>query len=197
MVERPTIPDYSVLDVLELRKEEELRAVADDTRRKILRLLRERAASTTELAEALEQPKGTVAHHVKVLEDTGLIRVVHTRKVRAMTEKYYGRIARLYRIVADDSMPFDIASLGALILRDASDEIAPDAGTGDDPSTVVVTHARVSAKDARRFARRLEELASDFGSFDDPGERVYGFVVGVYATDLRDLPKKKKGRKRG
>lgn len=197
MVERPTIPDYSVQDVLELRKEEELRAVADDTRRKILRLLRERAASTTELAEALEQPKGTVAHHVKVLEDTGLIRVVHTRKVRAMTEKYYARVARLYRIVADDG-DFDIAGLGAQLLRDASDEIAPDAGKGDDPSTLHVGYARVPHKVAREFVQRLEELASDFGSYDEPGGRVYGVVVGVYATDLRDLPKKKKkGRKRG
>jgi DNA-binding transcriptional ArsR family regulator len=184
-----------VHDVLELRKEGELRAVADDTRRKILRLLRERAASTTELAEALEQPKGTVAHHVKVLEDNGLIRVVHTRKVRAMTEKYYGRIARLYRIVADED-GFDIATLGAQMLRDASEEVARDAGKGDDPSSLVVTHARVPQKVARRFVQRLEELASDFGSYDEPGERVYGFVVGVYATDLRDLPKKKKGRKR-
>jgi len=196
MVERPTIPDYSVQDVLELRKEEELRAVADDTRRKILRLLRERAASTTELAEALEQPKGTVAHHVKVLEDVGLIRVVHTRKVRAMTEKYYGRIARLYRIVADEG-DFDIAALGAQMLRDASDEVAADAGKGDDPSSIVVTHSRVPQKVARKFVLRLEEIAADFGSYDEDDERVYGFVIGVYATDLHDLPKKKRGRKRG
>jgi DNA-binding transcriptional ArsR family regulator len=196
MVERPTIPDYSMQDVLELRKEEELRAVADDTRRKILRLLRERAASTTELAEALDQPKGTVAHHVKVLEDTGLIRVVHTRKVRAMTEKYYARVARLYRLVADEN-GFDIATLGAQLLRDASDEVAPDAGKGDDPSSIVVTHARVPQKVARQFVQRLEELAADFGSYDAEDERVYGFVIGVYATELRDLPKKKKGRKRG
>jgi DNA-binding transcriptional ArsR family regulator len=196
MVERPTIPDHSVQDVLELRKEEELRAVADDTRRKILRLLRERAASTTELAEALDQPKGTVAHHVKVLEDTGLIRVVHTRKVRAMTERYYGRVARLYRIVADEG-DFDVAALGAQLLRDASDEVARDAGKGDDPSSIVVTHARVPQKVARKFVQRLEETAADFGSYDEADERVYGFVIGVYATDLRDLPKKKRGRKRG
>lgn len=186
-------------DVLELRTEEELRAVADGTRRSILRLLRERAASTTELAEALDQPKGTVAHHLKVLEETGLIRVVHTRKVRAMTERYYGRIARLYRLIADegDGKKLDIASLGAQMLRDAADEVAPDAGRADDPSSIVVAHARVPAKVARTFVQRLEELAADFGSYDDADERIYGFVIGVYATDLRDVPKKKRGRKRG
>jgi DNA-binding transcriptional ArsR family regulator len=170
--------------------------VADSTRRRILSLLRERAASTTELAEALGQPKGTVGHHVKVLEDAKLIRVVRTRKVRAMTERYYGRLARLYRIVADDGEPYNPAGMGALMLRQAADEVAPDAGKDADPSTVVVVHARLSERDARRFAQRLEELASDFQSFDDGEERVFGFVAGVYSTDLRDLPKKKKGAKR-
>jgi DNA-binding transcriptional ArsR family regulator len=174
--------------VLEVRSQVQLRAVADSTRRRILSLLRERAASTTELAEALGQPKGTVGHHVKVLEEAKLIRVVRTRKVRAMTERYYGRLARLYRIVADDAEPYDPAGMGALMLRQAADEVAPDAGKDDDPSSLVVVHAR--------FTQRLEELASDFQSADEDDERVFGFVAGVYATDLRDLPKKKKGAKK-
>jgi DNA-binding transcriptional ArsR family regulator len=172
--------------------------VADMTRRRILSLLRDRAASTTELAETLGQPKGTVGHHLKVLEDANLIRVVRTRKVRAMTEKYYGRLARLYRIVADDSEQYDTAAFGALMLRQAADEVAPDAGKGDDPSGLVVVHARVAVADARKFQQRLEELASDFTALDEDDERVYGFVAGVYATDYQDLPKKKKkkGRER-
>jgi predicted ArsR family transcriptional regulator len=50
----------------------------------------------TELADELGLPKGTVGHHVKVLEDAGLVRVVRTRRVRAVTEKSYGRTARLF-----------------------------------------------------------------------------------------------------
>lgn len=179
-----------------MRTEGELRAVADATRRRILSLLRERAASTTELAEALGQPKGTVGHHVKVLEDAGLIRVVRTRKVRALTEKFYGRLARLYRIVADDGELYDAAALGALMLRQASDEVAHDAGKGDEPSTVLVVHSRLPAEQARRFALRLEQLAADFGAADEPGRRVFGLVAGVYATDFQELPRKRKGRKR-
>ncbi len=181
--------------MIEVRDEEQLRAIADSTRRRILSLLRERAASTTELAETLDQPKGTVAHHVKVLEDAKLIRVVRTRKVRALTERYYGRLARLYRIVADDGEPYDPASLGALVLRQAADEVAPDAGKADDPSSLVAVHARVRVEDARRFAQRLEELASDFQSYDEGEERVFGFVAGVYATDLRGLPQKKRAKR--
>jgi DNA-binding transcriptional ArsR family regulator len=89
-------PDYEAADVLVVAEPEPLRALANDLRSKIVVLLRERALSITELAEELHTPKGTVGHHVKVLEDAGLVRVVRTRRVRAVTEKFYGRTARLF-----------------------------------------------------------------------------------------------------
>ncbi|HKI91522.1 MAG TPA: winged helix-turn-helix domain-containing protein, partial [Gaiellaceae bacterium] len=89
-------PDYEADDVMVVREPEQLKALGDDLRSQIVVLLRERARSTTELAELVDLPKGTVGHHVKVLERAGLIRVVRTRKVRALTERYYGRTARLF-----------------------------------------------------------------------------------------------------
>ena len=38
----------------------------------------------------------------------GLVRVVRTRKVRALTEKYYGRVARLFVLKGDESMPKEL-----------------------------------------------------------------------------------------
>ncbi len=84
---------------------EQLRALADDARHRIVGLLREKAASTTELAEAIGLAKGTVAHHLKVLEAAGLVKVVRTRRVRALTESLYGRVARLYVIKSTDEKP--------------------------------------------------------------------------------------------
>src|SRR5437870_1292731 len=72
------VPDYEADDVLVVSEPERLRALADDLRNKIVMRLRERARSISELAEELELPKGTVGHHVKVLEKAGLIRVVRT-----------------------------------------------------------------------------------------------------------------------
>jgi hypothetical protein len=43
-----------------------------------------------------------VSHHLKVLEGAGLIHVVRTRKVRALTESIYGRVARLYLLKGAD-----------------------------------------------------------------------------------------------
>jgi DNA-binding transcriptional ArsR family regulator len=99
------VPDYEADDVLVVAETEQLRALADDARHRIVALLRERAATTTELAEQIGLAKGTVAHHLKVLEAAGLVRVVRTRRVRALTESYYGRVARLFVLKSADEQP--------------------------------------------------------------------------------------------
>ena len=93
------VPDYEVDDVLVVSEADQLRALTGDARLQIVALLRQRAASTTELAAAIGLAKGTVAHHLKVLERAGLVRVVWTRRVRALTESFYGRMARLFLLM--------------------------------------------------------------------------------------------------
>src|SRR3954469_3255427 len=73
----------------------------------ILGLLHERAATVTELAVALGRPKSTVAHHVKVLAEAGLVRVVRTRRVRAIEERFYGRTARMFYVAVQQSLDGD------------------------------------------------------------------------------------------
>ena len=118
-------PDYELDDVLVVEDPKQLRALGDAFRARIVMMLRERAASTSELAAVLETPKGTVGHHMKVLETAGLIRVVRTRKVRALTEKYYGRVARLFVLKGDEAMPDELRGgvLAAMMLRQAADEL--------------------------------------------------------------------------
>ena len=99
------LPDYEADDILVVWETEQLRALADDVRLRIVAILRERAATTTELAEQVGLAKGTVAHHLKVLESAGLVKVVRTRRVRAMTESFYGRVARLFVIKSADDKP--------------------------------------------------------------------------------------------
>src|SRR3954447_8287505 len=78
----------------------QLRALADGLRGTLLELVLERAATVTEMARAVDRPKSTVAYHVNQLVDAGLLRVVRTRRVRAIEERYYGRVARTIYIGA-------------------------------------------------------------------------------------------------
>ncbi len=171
-------PDYEADDVLVVREHEQLRALGDDLRSKILVLLRERAASTTELAETLGLPKGTVGHHVKVLEKAGLVQVVRTRQVRAMTEKYYGRTARLFLFKSTEEEGEGVRDVAAASLRRAAEEMLPL--DDDDRTTFASLRGRLSEQDARRLARRLGKLADEFLAADNPDGEPYGFVVAQY-----------------
>ena len=88
------IPDYELDEMLVVTAPEQLRALADPLRGVLLELVLERAATITELAQAVGRPKSTVGYHVNLLVDTGLFKVVRTRRVRAIEERYYGRVAR-------------------------------------------------------------------------------------------------------
>jgi ArsR family transcriptional regulator, arsenate/arsenite/antimonite-responsive transcriptional repressor len=49
-------------------------ALADPTRRAILKLLREGSRTAGEIAEAFDLSKPTLSHHFRVLTDAGLVR---------------------------------------------------------------------------------------------------------------------------
>ena len=178
--ERITLPtpDYEADDVLVVREPEQLKALGDDLRSTIVILLRERARSTTELAEMLSLPKGTVGHHVKVLEKAGLIRVVRTRKVRAVTESYYGRTARLFLFKSTDADGEDVRNVAAASLRRAAEEILPFGV--DDRTTFSVLRARLTDRDARRFRRRLDKLAKEFLEADTSDGEPFGLANALY-----------------
>src|SRR5919205_4028734 len=112
MSREPTPPDYDLADRIALTTPAQVKAIGHPLRTTILGLLHERAATVSELAVALERPKSTVAHHVKVLAEAGLVQVVRTRRVRAIEERFYGRTARMFyvgveRTAEGDEMPRD------------------------------------------------------------------------------------------
>jgi DNA-binding transcriptional ArsR family regulator len=176
-------PDYELDDVLVVQDPKQLRALADLTRGRIVGLLGQRAASTTELAAALDMPKGTVGHHLKVLEKAGLIRVVRTRQVRALTEKYYGRVARLFELKGVDSeADLRAGAISAMMLRQVAEEAAAS-GT-DEHGKAGVGRARLTKKDAARFERRLARLQDDFRAAADPDGELHVLSVALFRSAL-------------
>src|SRR6266511_4541471 len=116
MAGKPPPPDYELADRIALTEPSQVKAISHPLRTTILSLLHERAATVTELAVAVERPKSTVAHHDKVLTETGLVRVVRTRRVRAIEERFYGRTARMFyvgieRSPVSDDLPLDFSDL--------------------------------------------------------------------------------------
>lgn len=179
------VPDYDLDDTMQLTKAEQVRAIGDPTRTTILGLLHERAATVTELALAVKSPKSTIAHHVNVLVATGLLRVVRTRRVRAIDERFYGRTARMFYVglgrrgdsgteLPPDFNDFEVAA--------KESKVAYDAGQ----MRSFIRHARIPEERAAQFWERIEQAIHEFDRLPRGGDTVHGFAVGLYP--IRDYP---------
>lgn len=160
---------------------EQASAFNEPTRMDIMTLLAERPATTKQLADALGKPKGTVGHHLKVLEEADLIEVVRTRKVRAITEKYYGRLARTYVFPSLEEK--DPEQHG--FLAETVQEFRPP--KEGEASMMTLRHARIPDDRANEFAAEMLRVAEEFAVSERGGHTVYGFIVGLYPTDRPSL----------
>lgn len=181
------VPDYELADTIELTTAAQVRAISDELRTTLLGLLHERAATVTELASAVNRPKSTVAHHVNVLVDAGLLRVVRTKRVRAIDERYYGRTARMFYVGLGergdgDTLPLDFNDFEVAAKESAS-------AFESHQLRSLIRHARIAPEQAREFWQRVAELVHEFDQLPRSGETMYGFTVGLYpTTDYPVLP---------
>jgi DNA-binding transcriptional ArsR family regulator len=180
------LPDYELADQIVVTAPKQLRALADPLRATLLDLLLERAATVAELAAAVQRPKSTVAHHVNVLVDAGMLRVVRTRRVKAIDERYYGRTARVFYVGVIDRPGEDPTTVHSNALSVAAAESGP-AHEADDLRTIL-RHARIPGAQAADFWERVLTLASEFAALPRAGDTVYGFAAGLYPTDYPTLP---------
>jgi DNA-binding transcriptional ArsR family regulator len=179
-------PDYDLADRIALTRPDQVKALSHPLRTTILGLLHERAATVSELAIALERPKSTVAHHVKVLAGAGLVQVVRTRRVRAIEERFYGRTARMFYVSVErdaggDEMPRDFNDF-EVAARESGDAFHAGKLWG------FIRHARISEAQASDFWERMAELVAEFDRLPRSGDTMYGFAIGVYPTDQPTLP---------
>ena len=165
--------DYDAPDTYVVSEPAQLRALGDDVRARIVSMLRERAASASQLGELLGMPKGTVGHHLKVLERAGLVHVVRTQKVRAVTEKYYGRVGRLFLIQSQDELVHGVAAASFGVIA---------AELGNAPEIAMHGHVRVrlSTADVRRFNRRLDKLVEDVRAAEAAEGETWGVATALY-----------------
>jgi DNA-binding transcriptional ArsR family regulator len=173
---------YDLAETISADSPARLKALGNPLRMLILDLVLERAMTVTELAERVRKPRGSVAHHVDVLVDAGLLQVTATRRVRAMEERFYGRTAQTIMFpdsARDGDLPF-VADARAQ--ADLSDSCADVGG-------FTLRHARIPAELAKEFTERVMELAMEFTRLPRGGDREYAFLAGVFATKRPVAPK--------
>jgi DNA-binding transcriptional ArsR family regulator len=186
MSSNASLPDYDLPETVDVATPAQLRAIADPLRSALMDLVLERAATVAELAAAVDRPNSTVAYHVNVLVKAGMLRVVRTRRVRAIEERYYGRTGRTLQISiarrpGDTETPVCVNQLSVAAVESVPAHEA-------DSLYTTLRHARIPREAAAAFWRRVEALVREFSQLPRSGDTVYGFAAGLYPTDHPTLP---------
>lgn len=178
-------PDYELEDVRVVSSPQEVKAIFDPFRGTLLELLLERAATVQELAAAVERPKSTVAYHVGLLTDAGLLKVIRTRKVRGIEERFYGRTARIFYVGGPKREP---AEPTAKFFTTAANESVP--AYRDDNLRGIKRYSWISDADAEEFWRRVFELVNEYAQLprSADGGQAYAFLAALYPTKHPRLP---------
>lgn len=90
-------------DVKVIHDLDSIKTCIEDTRNKILSLLKVNDMTISQLAEALNKDQSTIYRHIKKLEEAGFVLVSGERKVHHIPEKKYGRTAGIF-LLAPKSM---------------------------------------------------------------------------------------------
>ena len=171
-------PDYDLDDTMALTSSVQVQAIGSRFRTTILGLLHERAASVSEIAAAVGRPKSSVAYHVNVLRDAGLVRVVRTRRIRAIDERYFGRTARMFYVGVgarhdEEGLPVDLNDLDTAVQESQQAYQAQRLWS-------YIRHARIPPERAAEFWDEAIALVRKFDRLPRSGATAYGFVVGIY-----------------
>lgn len=81
-------------EIYNLETVEQMRAIADELRMRIVEALSRQPMTVTQLGSLLEQPPAKVHYHVRELERVGLVKLVETREKGGILEKYYRSVAK-------------------------------------------------------------------------------------------------------
>ncbi|TYC21979.1 winged helix-turn-helix transcriptional regulator [Micromonospora sp. MP36] len=158
-------------DALQVRTPAQFKALAHPFRHRLLFALGPGPATISQLAAGLGTAKGTVAHHLKVLTEAGMVRPAYTRQVRGGTEQYH---ERSYRRLVGETVDSETT---AAMLGAVAEELTGDS----DPllHLLHLRHLRLTPEQAHRLRATLDDLVSD-AEEAGPDQPRYGVLVALY-----------------
>lgn len=158
-----------------------LKAVSDPLRRSILSAFAEAPCTTKQVAGSLGIRTNKLYHHVDVLANAGLLRLVETRAKRGTTEKYYIAVAKHF--VMDPGLLGDKSKSQTSVISAANEFLAKSSEntvTEDQhPMFVLKSSVRLTPEQIEEVQAKLEEVVSTFTEDAQEGP-TYSFVAMAY-----------------
>lgn len=188
-------------DIYMLRKLEQVRAIADPLRIRILNVLCENTMTTKQVAERLGENVNKLYHHVETLEAAGLIKLVKTKKNRGTLEKYFQAVAKhftlspvLFEVRLDDDETSELTFSSALqaTLTELKESLAQKLiKTSNGRHFFARQYVRASRKQIEQLEQQFQDwLAACEAANSDKGEAVYALTATFYPVAPEHQPNK-------
>ncbi|MDW8466393.1 MAG: winged helix-turn-helix domain-containing protein [Chloroherpetonaceae bacterium] len=188
-------------DIYMLRKLEQVRAIADPLRIRILNVLCEHTMTTKQVAELLGENVNKLYHHVETLEAAGLIKLVKTKKNRGTLEKYFQAVAKHFtlspvlfevRLDDDDTSELTFSSALQATLTELKESLAQKLIK---PNSGRHFFARQYVRASRQQIEKLEQQFQDWlqaceAANSDTGDVVYALTATFYPVSPEHHPHK-------
>ena len=160
-----------MLEQYEIDSVEQLRAIADILRLRIIDLLQDHPMTVTQLGEVLSMAPAKVHYHVRELEKVGLVQLVETREKGGILEKYYQPVAKDISVskklflTAPPNESLAASATWFDQLKDGFQQAFRSAmeRKEEEPNLILAfTHIHITAEEHKQLAKQLYELLKPY-----------------------------------
>jgi DNA-binding transcriptional ArsR family regulator len=152
---------------------DEVKAMANPLRLRILRLCVDESLTNKELASRLDKDPGTLLHHVRMLVDTGFLVADPVRTgAHGALEKPYRATGKSWTLSVTDGPDLNMAMIDAF-----RDEVTETSDASVDLTRMAF---RLRPRAVKELKRRLAALVEEFIERDDPAGEPWGLLIGLH-----------------
>jgi DNA-binding transcriptional ArsR family regulator len=188
-----SVDDYKPETLRKLSSKDELRAYVNATRITILALLRDSSATITQIAREIGTHPANLTHHFRILEKTGLIRLVEKRDTGRNLEKLYRAVALSFVTAPGELEVVEKQALKLSILRDEFTASIQRLNKSKNEEEVFarLLVARISKKSLKMFQKKLTLLVREFEQSETPEGDPYSIALCLFPALVGNGPKRK------
>ncbi len=170
---------------LTISTEQQFKAISDMVRSRILGVIQHQPLTAKQIAQRLQATPGAIGHHLHVLEEAGLVKVVARRITRGIVASYYTRSARIY----DYDLPAEVRGFHSMSLdtfarvqAEYMDSII--SYEDEDPArSHAFPHVRLSLEKAIEYQQRFIEILDELiEEAPDPQGVVYSLFFSIFKS---------------
>jgi predicted transcriptional regulator len=157
---------------------EAFRLIGDETRKRIIFLLRVKELTISQMSSELGMTPQAIYHHIKRLEAAGLVEVTREERIDHLIESYYQATAETF-LCSIGSLPKETAKRDILAVLDGLKKIGFQIETNDEIADELVNFEEkmVKHKGTKKLESVIEKLEEDLDIFTSNMVRYYADLI--------------------